>query len=84
MVSNAALRSSNTNREIQPRSDDKSKSFETVMRAVSVLWYCLNPDWKPSQIPFLSKKEHSCDDTASLVSRQVTREESGANEPIIR
>jgi len=29
MVSNAALRSSNTNREIQPRSDDKNKSFVT-------------------------------------------------------
>jgi len=44
IVSNAALRSSNTNREIQPQSDDKSKSFGTLMRAVSVLWYSLNPD----------------------------------------
>jgi len=33
VVSNAALRSSNINREIQPRSDDKSKSFVTLMRA---------------------------------------------------
>ena len=64
IVWNAALRSSNTNSEIQPRSDDKSKSFVTPIRAVSVLWYGLNPDWKSSQIPFLSKKEHSCEDTA--------------------
>jgi len=65
MVSNAALRSRNTYREIQqPRSDDKGKSFVTLMRAVSVLWYCLNPYWKSSQRPFLSKKEHSCKDTA--------------------
>jgi len=40
-VSNTALRLSNTNREIQPRSDYKSKSFLTLMRAVSVLWYGL-------------------------------------------
>ncbi len=33
IVSNAALRS----REIQPRSDDRSRSFVTLMRAVSVL-----------------------------------------------
>jgi len=38
MVSNAVLRSSNTNREVQPRLDDKSKTFVTLMRAVSVLW----------------------------------------------
>ncbi len=31
IVSNAALRSSSTNREIQPRSDDKSRSFVTLM-----------------------------------------------------
>jgi len=42
-VVNAALRSSNTNGEIQPQSDDKSKSFVTPIRAVSVLWYGLNP-----------------------------------------
>jgi len=61
IVSKAALRSSNTNREIQPQSHDKRKSFVTLMRAVSVLWYGLNPDWKSSQIPFLSKKEHLSD-----------------------
>ena len=74
IVSNAALRSSNTNREIQPRSDDKSKSFVTLMRAVSVLWYGLNPDWKSSQISFLSKKEHSCEDTtfSSIFDRKDT------------
>ncbi len=33
IVSNAALRSSSTNREIQPRSDDKSRSCVTLMRA---------------------------------------------------
>ena len=64
IVSNAALRSSNTNRETQPRSDDKSKSFVTLTRAVSVLWYGLNPDWISSQISFLSRREHSCEDTA--------------------
>ncbi len=37
IMSNAVLRSSSTNREIQPRSDDKSRSFVTLMRAVSVL-----------------------------------------------
>ncbi len=36
IVSNAALRSRSTNREIQPQSDDKSRSFVTLMRAVSV------------------------------------------------
>ncbi len=44
IVSNAALRSRSTNREIQPRSDDKSRSFVTLMRAVSVLWDGLNPE----------------------------------------
>ncbi len=34
IVSNAALRSSRTNREIQPRSDDRSRSLVTLMRAV--------------------------------------------------
>ncbi len=63
IVSNAALRSSSTNREIQPRSDDKSRSFVTLMRAVSVLWDGLNPDWKSSQISFLSKMEYNCEDT---------------------
>ncbi len=46
IVSNAALRSSSTNREKQPRSDDKSRSFVTLVRAVSVLLDGLNPDWK--------------------------------------
>ncbi len=32
------------------------------MRAVSVLGYGLNPDWKSSQISFLSKKEYNCED----------------------
>ncbi len=68
IVSNAALRSSRTNREIQPRSDDKSRSFVTLMRAVSVLWYGLNPDWKSSQISFFSKKEYNCEDTTFLIS----------------
>ncbi len=63
IVSNLALRSSSTNREIQPRSDDKSRSFVTLMRAVSVLCYGLKPDWKSSHIAFFSKKDHSCDDT---------------------
>ncbi len=63
IVSNAALRSKSTNREIQPRSDDKSRSFVTLMRAVSVLWNGLNPDWKSSQISFFSKKEYNCEDT---------------------
>ncbi len=49
-------------REIQPRSDDKSRSFVTLMRAVSVLWDALNPDWKSSQISFSSKKEYNCED----------------------
>ncbi len=40
-----ALRSRSTNREIQPRSDDKSRSFVTLMRAVSVLRDALNPYW---------------------------------------
>ncbi len=48
IVSNAPLRSRSTNREMQPRSDDKSRSFVTLMRAVSVLWDGLNPDWKSS------------------------------------
>ncbi len=63
IVSKAALRSSSTNREIQPRSDDKSRSFVTLMRAVSVLLNGLNPDSKSSQIPFFSMKEHNCEDT---------------------
>ncbi len=36
-LSNGVLRSSSIDREIQPRSDDKSRSFATLMRAVSVL-----------------------------------------------
>ncbi len=44
-VSKAGLRSSSTNREIQPLSDDNSRPFVTLMRAVSVLLYGLNPDW---------------------------------------
>jgi len=64
MVSNAATGLSNTNRDIQPRSDDKSKSFVTQMRTVSVLWYGLNPDWKSSHKPFLSKKENRSEDTS--------------------
>ncbi len=44
-MSNAALRSSSTNREIQPRSDDKCRLFVTLMRAVSVLYDGINPDW---------------------------------------
>ncbi len=47
IVSNAALRSRSTNREIQPRSDDKSRSFVTL-RAVSVLWDGLN-QWSQTQ-----------------------------------
>ncbi len=62
IVSNAVLRSSSTNREIQPRSDDKSRSFVTLMRAVSVLWDGVNPDWKSSQISFFSKEEYNCED----------------------
>lgn len=30
IVSNTAIRSSNTNRELQPKSDEKSKSFLTL------------------------------------------------------
>ncbi len=63
IVLNAALRSSSTNREIQPRSDDTSRSFVTLMRAVSVLWDGVNPDWKSSQTSFFSKKEYNCEDT---------------------
>ncbi len=65
IVSNAALRSRSINREIQPRSDDKSRSFVTLMRAVSVLWDGLNPDWKSSQILFtayciFAPVKHTC------------------------
>ncbi len=38
------------------------------MRAVSVQWDGLNPDWKSSQIYFFSKKEYNCEDTTFLVS----------------
>ncbi len=57
-MSNTALRSSSTKREIQPRSDDKIGLFVTLMRAVSD---GLNPDWKSSQISCLSKKKYNCE-----------------------
>ena len=50
MVSNAALRSRNTNTEHAPESAAISKSFVTLRRAVSVLCNLRKPDWNFSKM----------------------------------
>lgn len=44
-VSNAALRSSRTNTEINQLSAAISRSFITFTSAISALWWILKPDW---------------------------------------
>lgn len=47
-VLNAVLRSSKTKTDILPLSVFRHMSLNTLVRAVSVLWFCLKPDWKAS------------------------------------
>ena len=59
-MSKAALRSRRTSIEVHPWSDAISRSFRTLTKAVSVLWWALKPDWRVSSILFWCKKEVSC------------------------
>src|SRR4029434_5656625 len=49
-----------TSIEVHPWSDAISRSFRTLTKAVSVLWWALKPDWRVSSILFWCKKEVSC------------------------
>lgn len=56
VVLNAALRSNKINITDSPESTEVKMSFNTLSRAVSVLWLVLNPDWNFSKISFWTKK----------------------------
>ena len=42
--------------EVHPWSEAISRSFRTLTKATSVLWWALKPDWKSSSILFLCRK----------------------------
>ena len=59
-VSKAALRSSRTKTETLRASVFRRISFVTLIRAVSVLWWGLKPDWKVSKALLDRRKSESC------------------------
>ncbi len=71
-MSNAALRSSDIKTDKKTNSSKFSSvleqmSLNTLMRAVSVLWWGRKPDWKTSKQLLSAKKLFSCWNTAFLM-----------------